>query len=99
MKDVPKIEIGLVEGVTPHLKDDAVVKALVAAKRKLGGSGPSVIGFKNEVGVIYRYGTVTGMLQEMYLSNRLEDIGFEDESLLERKMPKGVWNIFGPTSE
>ena len=99
MKNVNKIQIGLVKGVTPHSKDDADLKTLVAAKRKLGGSGPSIIGIKNEAGVIYRYGTVTGMSQEMYLSDRLEDLGFSDESVLDRKMPKGVWNTFCPAHE
>ncbi|WP_431098026.1 hypothetical protein [Polaromonas aquatica] len=97
MKVLPKkIDVGLVEGVAPHPKDAAVVKALAAANRKLGGSGPSIIGFKNEDGVIYRYGTITGMAQEMYLSDKLEDLGFEDESIDDRKMPKGVWNTFVP---
>lgn len=90
------IQAGLVDGVTPHPKDSAVLKALVAASQQLGGSGASIIGFKNEEGVIYRYGIVTGMLQEMYLSNKLENLGFEDESLDDRKMPKGVWNTFVP---
>lgn len=98
MKKSQVIQIGLVDGVTPHPMDSEVVKALQAAKRKLGGSGPSVIGFRNEAGEIYRYGSVTGMLQEMYLSERLDSIGFEDESLLDRRMPKGVWNVFGPVS-
>lgn len=90
------IQLGLVDGVTPHPKDAAVVKALAAANRKLGGSGPSIIGIKNDEGVIYRYGTITGMTQEMYLSDALEDLGFEDESIDDRRMPKGVWNTFVP---
>lgn len=96
MKTPIEIHVGLVEGVTPHPQDDAVVKALTAANRKLGGSGPSIIGIKNHDGVIYRYGSITGMTQEMYLSDKLEDLGFEDESLDDRKMPKGVWNTFIP---
>lgn len=100
MKASPKkIEVGLVEGVTPHLKDAQVVKAFTAANLKLEGDGPSIIGIKNEQGIIYRYGTITGMLQEMYLSDKLEDLGFDDESVLDRKMPKGVWNTFCPVHQ
>lgn len=98
MKTAVEIQIGLVDGVKPHPKDTAVVKALTNAKRKLGGSGSSIIGFKNEDGVIYRYGTITGMLQEMYLSDKLEDLGFNDESIEDRKMPNGVWNTFVPAT-
>lgn len=93
------IQVGLVDGVTPHPKDAAVVKALAAANRKGGGSGPSMIGIKNDDGVIYRYGTITGMLQEMHLSEVLEELGFEDESVEDRKMPKGVWNTFNPSKQ
>lgn len=93
------IELGLVDGVTPHPKDAAVVKAFTAANRKLGGSGPSIIGIKNDDGVIYRYGTITGMRQEMHLSDVLDDLGFEDESVEDRKMPKGVWNTFLPVKQ
>ena len=99
MENISKIQVGLVEGVIPHPKDAKVVKAFKAANRNLDGSGPSIIGIKNEDGLIYRYGTITGMLQEMDLSDRLEDLGFEDESLGDRKMPKGVWNTFLPMAQ
>jgi hypothetical protein len=93
---LPPIPIGIVEGVTRHPNDAAVVKAFSAANLKLGGSAPLIIGIKNYDGVIYRYGTITGMSQELYLSDKLEDLGFDDESVADRKMPKGVWNTFIP---
>lgn len=86
----------LVEGVSPHEKDEHIVKAITAAKRKLGGSGPSVVAIKNEAGQIYRHAIITGMLQEMHLCDRLEDIGLVDETEQGGRKPKGVWVVFGP---
>lgn len=90
------IQPGLVDGVTPHLKDGEVVKAVTAAARKLGGRESLVVAVKNEAGQIYRYATITGMLQEMYLAERLEDIALVDETAQGARKPKGVWVVFGP---
>lgn len=87
---------GLVAGVTPHEKDADVVKALAAAKRKLGGASDTVIAIKNEAGKVYRYAVINGIHQEMYLADRLEDLGLLDETEQGARRPKGVWAVFGP---
>lgn len=87
---------GLVASVTPHEKDADVVKALAAAKRKLGGYSDAVIAIKNDAGVIYRYAVINGNHQEMYLADRLEGLGLLDETMQGGRRPKGVWTVFGP---
>ncbi len=86
---------GLVAGVQPHEKDADVLKALAAAKRKLGGSTDALIAITNEAGVVYRYAVINGIHQEMYLGGRLEDLGLLDETGQGARRPKGVWAVFG----
>ncbi len=86
---------GLVVGVPPHEKDSDIIKALAAAKRKLGGSSDAVIAIKNEAGAIYRYAVINGIHQEMHLAERLEDLGLLDETEQGARRPKGVWTVFG----
>lgn len=95
-KEATAMEIGLLAGIEPHLKDAEVVKAIAAAKRKLGGSSDSVIAFKNMDGKVYRRVVLNGIHQEMYLAERLEPLGIVDESEHGGRRPKGVWACFGP---
>jgi hypothetical protein len=90
------LELGLVGGVEPHPKDSEIIKALTAAKRKLGGSTDSVIAFKNLDDKVYRRAVLNGVHQEMYLAERLELHGLVDESEHGGRRPKGVWACFGP---
>ena len=95
-KEAPAMDIGLLAGIEPHPKDAEVVKAITAAKRKLGGSSDSVIAFKNLDGKVYRRAALNGIHQEMYLAERLEPLGISDESEHGGRRPKGVWACFGP---
>jgi hypothetical protein len=88
-------KVGLVSGVTPHERDVDIVKALGAAKRKLGGSADAVIAIKNEADKIYRYAVINGIHQEMHFADRLEDLGLLDETAQGARRPKGVWTVFG----
>jgi len=90
------IEVGLIAGVEPHPKDVEVVKALAAAKRRLGGSTDSVVAFKNMDDKVYRHAVINGIHQEIYLAERLEPHGLIDESEHGGRRPKGVWACFGP---
>lgn len=89
------LKLGLVEGVEPHAKDEAVQAAIKAARRKLGGSGDSIIVVKNEAGQVYRRFAITGLQQELYLSGRMEAIGLIDETAQGGRNPKGVWAVYG----
>lgn len=95
-KDAVALEVGLLVGVEPHPKDAEVVKAIAAAKRKLGGSSDSVIAFKNMDGEVYRRAVLNGIHQERYLAERLEPLAITDEAEHGGRRPKGVWACFGP---
>lgn len=88
-------KVGLVPGVEPHEKDAEVIKALSAARRKLGGGSDTVIAIKNETDKIYRYAVINGIHQEMCLADRLEELGLLDETEQGARRPKGVWTVFG----
>lgn len=90
------MEIGLLEGVTPHQRDDDIVKALKAAKRKLGGGDDAVIAFKNEAGEVYRRAVLNGIHQELYLDERLEPLGLTNRTAQGERKPRGVSHVFGP---
>ncbi|RUP25581.1 MAG: hypothetical protein EKK45_19245 [Curvibacter sp.] len=75
--------------------DEDILKALKAAGRKLGGSSkPYIVGIRNEHGTIYRKADMGGLQQVIYLAERLEDLGFEDELLENDRPPKGWDSIF-----
>jgi hypothetical protein len=93
------MKIGLIEGKVAHQRDDDIVKALKAAKTKLGGSSDTVIAFKNEAGEVYRYAVLNGMYQEMYLDQRLEPLGIFNRTEQGERKPKGVWAVFGPSRD
>lgn len=89
------MKLGLIEGIEPHAKDAAVQAAIKAAQRKLGGSGDSIIVVKNEAGEVYRRFAISGLQQELYLSERLEALGLIDETEQGGRKPKGIWAVYG----
>jgi hypothetical protein len=91
----PAMKLGLVDGITPHAEDTAVLAAIKAAQRKLSGSGGSIIAVKNEAGEVYRRFAISGLQQEMYLSERLETLGLIDETEQGARKPKGIWAVYG----
>ncbi|WP_157085032.1 hypothetical protein [Hydrogenophaga palleronii] len=89
------MKAGLVDGVVAHVKDADVLKALRAAKRKIGGSSDSVIAIKNEADQIYRYAVINGLQQEIYLAERMEPLGLVDETIQGGRKPRGIWAVYG----
>lgn len=77
-------------GVMPRERDADVVKALAAAKRKLGGSKSAVIAMKNEADVTYRDAVINGIHQEMHFADRLEKLGLLDETEQGARQTKGM---------
>lgn len=87
------MEIGLIAGVARHARDADVIKAINSARRKLVGSGDTVIAIKNESAQVYRRCVINGLLQEMYLAERLEALGLIDETARGARKPKGIWAV------
>ena len=87
------MKLGLIEGIEPHAKDAAVQAAIKAARRKLGGSGDNIIVVKNEAGEVYRRFAISGLQQELYLSERLEALGLIDETPIAGSLLRDVKDL------
>lgn len=90
------MQIGLVEGIAPREDDETVIKAIKAAKRKVGGAKDTTIAVMNESCEIYRYATLNGLQQLMELAYRLEVIGLTDRTDQGERKPRGIFAVFGP---
>ena len=90
---------GLVEGVSPHAKDEQIVKALKRAKRELAHGTDNTVGFRNESGEIYRYAVLNGMYQDMELDDGMEAIGLANQTEQGARKTKGLWAVYGESRD
>ena len=83
----------LVQGAQPSHDDAAILAALQAAAKEPPGA-ETIVGFRNEVGAIYRRVVMNGLMQMLTLTYRLEELGYEDE-LAGKQRFAGFDAIFG----
>ena len=93
------MKTGLIESVSPHAKDEQIVKAVKRAKRQLGGGKDTVIAFRNETGEIYRYEVLNGIHQDMELCDGMEALGIANQTDQGARKPKAVWAVYGASRD